>query len=140
MSDHYVEFYFSHDDREIWGPFPSDWIAEDWCDVWTENRSDGRMRELEEVFIFSALDLEEWAATKVDYATWKEDHYIPDSLFWLWTKTYVDEPEWWFNQTVPRCMDCGVHPDDTDNWCNEHMNDHCETVHDEDRPVDAPTE
>lgn len=42
-----------------------------------------------------------------------------------WKKSYPVKPEWWDDETQPRCDECGIHCEDTERWCGECGN--CET-------------
>ena len=44
-----------------------------------------------------------------------------------WRVTYPTKPEWWDDETEPRCDECGVHTEEADEWDGECGNcgDHC---------------
>lgn len=65
----------------------------------------------------------------------KRDGYFADECYWtteipetgiiriesddLWRMSYDREPEWWSDETQPRCDDCGIHMEEADEWCGE---------------------
>lgn len=36
-----------------------------------------------------------------------------------WEGTYPARPEWWDDETEPRCDDCGIHMEEAARWCGE---------------------
>lgn len=36
-----------------------------------------------------------------------------------WKKSYSVKPDWWDDETEPRCDVCGVHTEDADDWCGD---------------------
>jgi hypothetical protein len=45
-----------------------------------------------------------------------------------WKSSYSTKPDWWDDETEPRCDVCGIHTEEADEWCGECGNcrTHCE--------------